>query len=191
MSCNLPEELLALHAGGDLTVAEASQVETHIAKCAPCAAELEAFRAARLALQEIREEAQPEVSLWAELDARLDAVDAAGRHRLPWFRRFNFAPVMMSAAALLLAVVFYPEGKDNIGTGDEPVISTTPVLDNDLEEPGLRRASYDEMLHLLRFCPHKMDQGVPAAHDENDDAAESKSAVNVETLPPQGNKEKF
>ena len=65
MSCNLPEELLALHAGGDLTVAEASQVETHIATCVPCAAELEAYRSAREALLEIREEEQPEVSLWS------------------------------------------------------------------------------------------------------------------------------
>lgn len=189
MSCNLPEELLALHAGGDLTVAEASQVESHIAKCAPCAAELDAYRSARQALLEIRDEPQPEVSLWSELDARLDAVDAAGRHRLPWFRRFGFAPVMMSAAALLLAVVFYPDPISPTGLGEGDSMDGPPVVAD--VEPRLRPAPISDALHLLRFNPHVEQSGVPAAFDEaseDSNEAESKSAVNQ--IQP-GNKEKI
>jgi|SaaInl4_150m_RNA_FD_contig_51_1137085_length_1799_multi_3_in_0_out_0_2 hypothetical protein len=191
MSCNLPEELLALHAGGDLTVAEASQVESHIATCAPCAAEIEAYRSARHALLEIREESQPEISLWTELDARLDAVDAAGRHRLPWFRRFGFAPVMMTAAALLLAVVFYPDPTANptdLGQGDPT--NEFPLAD---VEPKLTPRPFKDALHFLRFNPH-VEQGVPAAFDqstEGAEAGETKNAVNLENLPQTGNKEKI
>ncbi len=189
MSCNLPEELLALHAGGDLTVAEASQVETHIATCAPCAAELDAFRAARQALQGIRQESQPEISLWSELDARLDAVDAAGRHRLPWFRRFGFAPVMMSAAALLLAVVFYPDPVTNpTGLGQDGPLDETSQAE---VEPRLKHAPIEDALHILRFNPH---QGVPAAFDQGEEGTEggeTTGAVNHENWPQTGNKEKI
>lgn len=194
MSCNLPEELLALHAGGDLTVAEASQVETHIATCAPCAAELEAYRSAREALLEIREEEQPEVSLWSELDARLDAVDAAGRHRLPWFRRFGFAPVMMSAAALLLAVVFYPDPTDPNGLEQGQPMLSQPVANADTDaDPKLKQASMQDALHFLRFNPH-VEQGVPAGFGEGLqelENSETKNAVNREDLPQIGNKEKI
>ena len=178
MSCKLPEELRALHAGGDLTVAEASQVEAHIASCALCTSELSAFRAARVALQEIRETERPSESLWSELDARLDAVDAAGRHRLPWFRRGAFAPVLMTAAALLLAVVFYPGSEAGPGIGDQNPVIAQPAEN---EEPGLHPASFPDLLHMLRVNP----AAVPNPDLVSEPATKHHDTQGLDVAPPE------
>ena len=76
MSCTLKEELLALHAGGDLAVAEAAEVEAHVLQCSACAQELASYRAARESLLQLRELEPAGPGLWEEIDARLDVVDA-------------------------------------------------------------------------------------------------------------------
>ena len=56
MSCTLKEELIALHAGGDLPVAEAAEVEQHVLQCKRCAHVLASYRSARETLLTLRSE---------------------------------------------------------------------------------------------------------------------------------------
>ncbi len=124
MNCNHSEELLALHAGGDLTLAEAAEVETHVAQCGVCSAELAAYRSARKALVELRTldaaagNAGPGDSLWTELDARLAAVDAVERHQRPWYRRSGWISSLAAAAVLTFTVPF---AMQNLGSDDLPL----------------------------------------------------------------------
>jgi hypothetical protein len=193
MTCNFPEELLALHAGGDLSVQEAAQVEAHLASgCGRCSSELNAYRSARTALLEIRETNLESERLWGELDARLDAVEAVKRHQLPWFQRFGFVPILMTAAALLLAVVFYPDDLGGDGVGSLQPRASATVQPTNSNEPRLRPAPYQDMVHLLRFSPAFADTEKEGLNSDGDGLPISVPASQkekIELTPPSKKKE--
>lgn len=146
MSCTtLKEELLALHAGGDLPVAETAEVEQHVLQCASCAKELASYRAARESLMCLREESLAVEGLWGEIEARLDVVDATTRHQRPWYARYSFGAPLAAAAALVLAVQLMPDGGEQApgdGSGGVQISQETP-------DPVLQPASRDELAELL------------------------------------------
>lgn len=146
MSCTLKEELLALHAGGDLAVAEAAEVEQHVLQCANCAKELSAYRAARESLLALRSEPATSEGLWDELEARLDVVDATTRHQRPWYARYGFGAPLAAAAALVLAVQMMPDGGEQApGAGGADL----PIAQEKQDDPVLQPASSDELADLL------------------------------------------
>jgi anti-sigma factor RsiW len=171
MSCTLPEENLALHAGGDLPVAEAAEVESHILSCAACAKELAVYRDARTALLDLRVSKVPDLSLWSELDARLDAVDATVRHRLPWFRRFGPVSTLAAAAALILGITLYPT--DSLGPSTPGQLDNLVAQDSSAgNSPQLVPASQQELLDLM-FMP----AAVPSDPQNSGDELLSKPVV--------------
>ena len=144
MSCTLKEELLALHAGGDLPVAEAAEVEQHVLQCENCAKDLEGYRSARESLMALRGESLAVEGLWDEIEARLDVVDATSRHQRPWYARYSFGAPLAAAAALVLAVQLMPDGGEqtpNGGAGGEQIAQDA--------DPVLQPASRDELAELL------------------------------------------
>lgn len=164
MTCSFKDELLALHAGGDLAVAEAAAVEEHALQCVSCAETLAAYRASRDALMCLREESpmvEPE-GLWSEIEARLDVVDAASRHRIPWYSRYRYLMPASVAAALLIGVQFLlpPEGGAGSAGSGAPVANESENLKMGPEatDPVLRPASSEE-LHQLLFSPAFVGDG--------------------------------
>lgn len=97
--CSMIRSQLAASVAGDLSVAEHKRVQTHLAGCPSCRAKAEQDRAMLLDLRAAKTLSGP--SLWdASFEARLDAVEAAGKMRRGRFQRWRLA----SAAALLLLV---------------------------------------------------------------------------------------
>lgn len=121
MNCRGTRNRLPLHAGDDLAAAEAAAVQAHLQACPPCAREAERYAAARAELRAaVPASARPEPSLWASLEPRLAAVDAAARQRLPWYRRTAW---WSAAAAVLVAgitVPLYWGGSDGPGPATGP-----------------------------------------------------------------------
>lgn len=148
MSCTLKEELLALHAGGDLPVAEAAEVEQHVLQCGNCAKELASYRSAREGLMALRGESLAAEGLWDEIEARLDVVDATTRHQRPWYARYSFAAPLAAAAALVLAVQLMPDGGEQAPTGG---MSGNQIAQEDSQDPVLQPASRDELAEFLLY----------------------------------------
>ena len=150
MSCTLKEELLALHAGGDLALAEAAEVEAHVLQCSACAQELASYRAARESLLQLRELEPAGPGLWEEIDARLDVVDATTRHQRPWYARYGFGAPLAAAAALILTLQFLPENGEvdpaGVGTSDGSIAM------EDEDNPQLRPADANELAELLEYA---------------------------------------
>jgi len=100
MSCAKWETDVALHAGGDLPLADVPLVEKHLAECADCRALLEELRAGRSMLVELRDEPLEE--------AMLAEIRRSVRRRMDFSPRGTSVPLLWKlalAAALLLAVV--------------------------------------------------------------------------------------
>lgn len=155
MSCTLKEEFLALHAGGDLPVAEAAEVEEHVLQCGSCAHELAAYRASRDVLLAARAPKSEGLGLWDEIEARLDVVDATTRHQRPWYAKYGFGAPLAAAAALVLTLQFLPNGgevnpADGAGSG-------MVAQEGDPETDGLQRANNDDLAELLRYVPAQVD----------------------------------
>jgi len=92
---------------GDLSPAEATAVETHLAECAGCRATLEDLRRIT-GLAGALADGEPARDLWPEIAARLTSEDAeviAFRPRQPAARRFSFSGPQLAAAAVLLALI--------------------------------------------------------------------------------------
>lgn len=149
MSCTLKEELLALHAGGDLPVAEAAEVEQHVLQCAHCAQELAGYRSARESLLVLRGEEPATPALWEELDARLDVIDATSRHQRPWYARYGLGAPLAAAAALILTLQFLPDGGEVDPAGVNGGEGAVAMEEGD--DPQLRPADKDELAELLKF----------------------------------------
>jgi hypothetical protein len=101
MTGHIPEENIALLAGGDLDPRETANLQQHIVQCPACAAMLNRYREGREAMASLREE---ELS-----DAEYDNVRRAVLDRLqvravPFFWRWSSLQWMASAAAILLAL---------------------------------------------------------------------------------------
>ena len=106
---------LELFHDGELDPPAVRQLELHLGHCARCRAELEGLRELRLELE--RHDADhPHLDLWSAIEARLPAVDAELRPRLPWWRHLEFGPwilrplgaVVAFSAIAVVAVVARP-----------------------------------------------------------------------------------
>jgi hypothetical protein len=105
MSCQEWEERIALHAGGDLSLAEAAAVEHHLAGCAPCRETAAAYGWGLDLLREAHREPLPEAH-FAAVRARVLA--ELGTARQPVWRRPWAWVLAAGAAAVLAALVFAP-----------------------------------------------------------------------------------
>ena len=108
MSCRKVRPLVALWAGGDLTVRQASRVEAHLARCEACRLLAERVRTSRAALAAIAEEAPDGATLQLVRQRVLAGLDRApggtvsGRAH-SWFPILGWKPALV-AAALAVAV---------------------------------------------------------------------------------------
>ncbi len=121
MTC--PRERLEALVYGELTSAQAVEVERHAAGCDDCAAELAWLRTERAALRE-RADREPELpaALWEGIEQRIsgDDAEAAGdpwwRVLWPWrkeqMRWFGFGLATATAAAAAVFVLSTPNGAD-------------------------------------------------------------------------------
>lgn len=100
MTCRRMSELIPLHSGGDLSLGEAAEVESHLVGCPACASLAASHRTARAQLQDSLGSVEPvPPGLWAEIEPRLDAVDAAQRLSAPRRRNLFLGMGLMTAAA--------------------------------------------------------------------------------------------
>lgn len=124
---------LELFHDGELDPPAVRQLELHLGHCARCRVELEGLRELRLELE--RHDADhPHPDLWSAIEARLPAVDAELRPRLPWWRHLEFGPwilrplgaVVAFSAIAVVAVVARPRAPidvvRSIDTSGRPVI---------------------------------------------------------------------
>jgi anti-sigma factor RsiW len=112
MTCKTFEELLSAYVEGELSAAERSEMDGHIASCPACAELLAFFREAEGALAGF-----PEVEPGPELMARLYAIPARPtgfRALVDFFVRPALQPVFAAVSVLLVAVSFIfltPQGR--------------------------------------------------------------------------------
>jgi hypothetical protein len=92
-NCEKMKELLPLFSGGDVEENERIAVEGHLAVCAECARESEAYIKARKELSFLREGPMPEVDLWSGVSAKLFP-QKKGPSRLEWIVRYAAVVVM-------------------------------------------------------------------------------------------------
>ncbi len=137
-----PEELLSASLSGDITAAERSALDAHLAGCGRCRATLEAFNEERHLISGLREVPPPR-DLGARVRAELEGRAAA----VPWWRRpstlvAGFASLATVAAALLAVVVLSGIPRGDVGNatpsplasvGDTP--SPVPSQDQPTPEP--------------------------------------------------------
>ena len=100
MTCGRMSELIPLHAGGDLSLGEAAEVKSHLVGCQGCASLVASHRTALAQLQDSlgsTERVFP--GLWAEIEPRLDAVDAAQRLSAPRHRNLFWGMGLVTVAA--------------------------------------------------------------------------------------------
>lgn len=136
MNCSGYSKMLGLHAGGDLTSADAAKVEAHLADCESCRAELEGYRRMMEALQRAgcTEESLPaeDASYWHDLDRRLRGRTAAVERLSAggwWFRLPRVA--LQAAVVVLVAGALVWLG--TLDHGASPKAAKSPQL---VLEPG-------------------------------------------------------
>jgi len=93
---------LELFHDGELDPPGVHRLERHLGHCARCRAELAALGELRRRLgQHDAEAASPD--LWSAIEARLPALDAALRPRLPWWRRLELGPWVLRPLSAVAA----------------------------------------------------------------------------------------
>ena len=137
-----PDELISASLAGDLTDAERTGLDAHLAGCESCRATLAAFTAERRLVSGIRTADPP-----SDLSARVrNGIDAGRFPSSPWWRRpDSVVPLIASAAvfaAVVLAVTFFtnlrlgpvgqtssPGASASAATSGSGVPSTAPSVD--------------------------------------------------------------
>jgi hypothetical protein len=123
MSCRSFEDLVILHAYGELESQDAERVGTHLAACGECSKSFESFRAMAGMVSEMPDAPGHQLS-----NERLrEAILRAGmqRHRsspLSWLG----VGAPLAAAAAVAAFVFWPSASEptSPGSGEPPVVAT-------------------------------------------------------------------
>jgi anti-sigma factor RsiW len=105
VNCEQAQELIALAASGDLTAAEQTSVDRHMARCGACRSEAAAFAVLQGELAALRQESLPE-SAFAAVRARV-VEDIASRHRFAWLKAWPAFAAAMACSAILI-VLFRP-----------------------------------------------------------------------------------
>jgi len=125
-----PEELLSASLSGDLTAAERSALDAHLAGCDRCRATLEAFAEERRLIAGLHGVTPPR-----DLAARVRAgIEGRRPGAMPWWRRpgplvGGFAALTTVAAALLAIVVFSNLDRGPIGSTSSPSVSAVASMD--------------------------------------------------------------
>jgi anti-sigma factor RsiW len=104
MNCLDWEERIALYAGGDLTGAEAAEVERHVADCAGCQV---FWSGLRETLSELRESHAEEIAPAHFAAVRARVMGEIDRERKVW-RRLAWVSGVGIAAAVILGLVLRP-----------------------------------------------------------------------------------
>jgi hypothetical protein len=126
-SANHVDELISASLTGDLTDAERSEMDAHLARCERCRATLAAFKSERRILA-----ALPTTSPPRDLSARVRSGIESGRLGTPWWRRPG-GLVGISASAITLAAVLglvvlnnQPAPVGEASGSPEPTLSLAP-----------------------------------------------------------------
>jgi len=137
-----PEELLSASLSGDLTAAERSALDAHLAGCDRCRATMEAFAEERRLIAGLHGGVPPR-----DLAIRVRAgIEGRRPGATPWWRRpgplvGGFAALTTVAAALLAIVVFSDLSRGP--TANQPSASPTPVASEDIEPTATQLASVE------------------------------------------------
>ncbi len=107
MSCARWEERVALFAGGDLEMAEASRVERHLSECAACCALVADLRLELDGLREVHAEPLAAAQYAAVRERVLAELAKPPRRRVAWALAWA-AALAVAAAAVLLVVMMKP-----------------------------------------------------------------------------------
>ena len=122
-----PEELISASLTGDLTAAERSMLDAHLAGCDRCQATLEAFSTERSLVSGLRTATPP-----SDLAARVRTGIEVGTGRVTWWRRpstwvAGAASLGTVAAAILAVVVLSNLAPGPIGATGSPVPSASLI----------------------------------------------------------------
>ena len=130
-----PEELLSASVTGDLTAAERSALDAHLAACARCRTTLAAFGEERHLISGMREVPPPR-----DLGARVRAGIEGRGFALPWWRRpstlvAGFASLATVAAALLAVVVLSGIPRGGVGNATPTASASASASETPSVEP--------------------------------------------------------
>jgi hypothetical protein len=105
MDCKDIRELLTAYLDGEVTLEEKAYIETHLAGCPDCHAELEALSATqnnlRGALKSMAEEALPSPQTWEKIKGRLETKES----RRGFWSSFTLGRVATAATAVAILIV--------------------------------------------------------------------------------------
>jgi len=135
MSCEKIASRMLGYIEGRLKESERTEVEKHLASCAPCALRVEEFRAVSGLLDEL-----PVIEPSPEFDARVRALVAAEPVKKDWWAWLRVPPrITLVASALLVAALwigFYRGSQTplpwngNTQAADEQMMEDLPVLED-------------------------------------------------------------
>jgi anti-sigma factor RsiW len=127
MGCEEIRDLLALYAGGESFENDRVAVEAHVAVCAACARELDAYREARVNLARLREGAAPPgtfKSLWSGV--RSDLFPRKAVDRSSWLdASLRYAAVTMVGIAI--GVLVHVAERREAAPAPGSVAATVPI----------------------------------------------------------------
>ncbi len=110
MNCKYVSKVLSEYVDGNLTEAEAGEIESHVQGCEACAAELEATENLVASLAGLGRLRSP-VDSWSGVQARIVAMDTAHTQWWRWVLRPVVAAPAAAAIALLALYVIWPAGE--------------------------------------------------------------------------------
>ena len=162
MNCNSFEELIALHAEGDLESSQAISVELHLKSCASCQRFLAELKASQVLVKDLAEESLDAASFNVVRQRVMQAVNRQQAVRPIWWRFLppalaEWRPAWAAALVALVALGFLlqwqlwqrPGQPDRV---DIPRVGSTPDIRKDSsadvvanpEKPGLGQESRRE-----------------------------------------------
>ena len=105
MSCDDVRAILDAYLADELETAERRAVTAHLASCAGCRSEVQAWSELLERARALPRSIEPPRDLWPDVDAALDAAPVVALGAAPWRPRAGLRPVWLVAAALALVVV--------------------------------------------------------------------------------------
>ena len=152
------ESELVAYLDGELSEAERARVESHLASCDHCAAELERLQALRLELGTAFDAALSPVHLSREAEARIREILRNRVQRPRWWWALRFRWGLFAQAALALLVVLFSLNAYQVLQAPVPVVQETRVLGQQRLAPGSRAA--------LRVVVRDVEEAAPVPDAE-------------------------
>ena len=133
MNCSAWHDKLHDHLDGTLSAADTPALESHLANCPACRAQLASLRALRTATQNLPRSLPPSRDLWPEIETHLNAPrssrgNEAGPPALAPTPRVLFrSPLLKLAAALALLLTAFAAWRLLAPARPSPALATWPV----------------------------------------------------------------